>query len=51
MNDVLVSAAPVSGGCGVLEQAHFGLYAPPAISSGVIYNDDLQIREVSVCPK
>lgn len=51
MNDVPVSAAPVSGGCGVLEQAHFGLYAPPAISSGVIYNDDLQIREVSVCPK
>lgn len=50
-DDVLVSSAPVRGGCGVLEQAHFGLYAHPGISSGTIYNDDLTIQEVSVCPK
>ncbi len=50
-DDVLVSSAPVRGGCGVLEQAHFGLYAHPGISSGTVYNDDLTIQEVSVCPK
>ncbi len=50
-NDVLVSAAPVLGGCGNLEQAHFGLYAQPTVNNGTIYNDDLQIREVAVCPK
>ncbi len=46
----LVSTAAVRGGCGVLEQAHFGLYASPGNSSGTIYNDDLTIREVSACP-
>ncbi len=46
----LVSTSKVSGGCGILEQAHFGLYASPTLSSGTIYNDDLSIREVSVCP-
>ncbi|MBX7058621.1 MAG: polysaccharide lyase [Leptospirales bacterium] len=49
-NGVLVSEAPVRGACGVLHQAHFGLYAIPTISSGSIYNDDLTIREVSACP-
>lgn len=49
-NGILVSAAPVSDGCGLLEQAHFGLYAPAELPSGVIYNDDLSITEVSVCP-
>ncbi len=24
---------------------HFGLYAPPSLSSGVVYNDDLVIQE------
>ena len=41
----LVSAAPVTGGNGKLEQAHFGLYAHPGIGSGVVYNDDLLIIE------
>lgn len=48
-DDVLVSEANVSGGCGTLEQAHFGLYAPPSISAGTVYNDDLIIKEVSSC--
>jgi hypothetical protein len=50
-NDQLVSSAPVGNGCGVLEQAHFGLYAYPSLSSGTIYNDDLIIQEVASCPK
>lgn len=50
-DDTLVSSARVSGGCGVLEQAHYGLYASPSISSGSIYNDDLTIKEVAECPK
>lgn len=46
-NGFLVSAAEVSGGRGKLEQAHFGLYASAAIDAGVIYNDELTIREVA----
>jgi hypothetical protein len=49
-DEVLISTSKVSGGCGVLEQAHFGLYASPTLSSGTVYNDDLSIREVSACP-
>lgn len=49
-DEVLLSTSRVSGGCGVLEQAHFGLYASPTLSSGTVYNDDLTIREISVCP-
>jgi hypothetical protein len=49
-DDVLISTAKVSGGCGVLEQAHFGLYASPTLSHGTVYNDDLTIQEVSSCP-
>lgn len=29
-----------------LAQAHFGLYAPPLLSSGTIFNDDLSVAEV-----
>lgn len=50
MDGTLISTANVSGGCGVLEQTHFGLYASPTVSAGAIYNDDLRIEEVSVCP-
>ncbi|XDD43425.1 polysaccharide lyase [Leptospira sp. WS60.C2] len=50
VDGTLVSTANVSGGCGVLEQAHFGLYASPSLSSGSVYNDDLRIEEVNVCP-
>jgi hypothetical protein len=42
----LVSQARVNGGGGVLEQAHFGLYASAALGAGVVYNDGLVIREV-----
>lgn len=31
---------------GGLAQMHFGMYAPPLLSSGVIYNDDLSVSEV-----
>lgn len=43
---VLISHAEVRGGNGYLAQAHFGLYASAAISTGVIYNDKLRIMEV-----
>lgn len=49
-DEVLISSAKVSGGCGVLEQAHFGLYASPNLSNGIVFNDDLSIREVASCP-
>lgn len=29
-----------------LAQAHFGLYAPPELGSGVIFNDDLTVSEI-----
>ncbi|MBL4627769.1 MAG: hypothetical protein JKY00_06990 [Roseicyclus sp.] len=44
----LVSAAPVRRGNGFLTQAHFGMYAPPTITNGVVYNDDLVIVEAAV---
>lgn len=43
---VLVSHARITDMNGTLAQAHFGLYAAPSISRGVIFNDDLIIREV-----
>ena len=43
----LVSTALVNGGNGKLAQAHFGMYAAPEFASGVVYNDDLEIREVA----
>lgn len=48
-NGTLVSAGPLSGGCGLVQQAHFGLYAPPTLTSGAVYNDNLTIREVASC--
>jgi hypothetical protein len=39
----LVARANVSGGHGRLEQAHFGLYAIPSLTSGKVCNDDLTI--------
>ncbi len=44
---VLVSHARITDMNGTLAQAHFGLYAAPSVPSGVIFNDDLIIREVS----
>jgi hypothetical protein len=44
-DDQLVSSAEVKRGNGLLTQAHFGLYAPPSLSNGVMYNDDLIIKE------
>ena len=43
----LVSTALVNGGNGTLAQAHFGMYAAPELASGVVYNDDLEIREAA----
>lgn len=45
MDGRLVSSALVQDGHGVLEQAHFGLYAPPTMSAGVVYNESLMIVE------
>ena len=45
-NGALVSAAPVRRGNGLFTQAHFGLYAPPSMTEGVVYNDDLIIAEI-----
>ena len=39
----LVARAQVSGGKGRLEQAHFGMYAIPTLTSGKVCNDDLTI--------
>jgi hypothetical protein len=33
-----------------LAQLHFGLYAPPSLSSSAVYNDDLLIQEVDTDP-
>lgn len=41
----LVSEGPVLGGHGLMEQAHFGMYADPDCRSGTIWNDDLRIFE------
>lgn len=48
-DDQLVSEAEIGKGraSGLFTQAHFGLYAPPSMSEGVIYNDDLVIKEGS----
>jgi hypothetical protein len=42
----LVSAARVSGGDGSLDQLHFGLYASPALTHGVVRNDDIKVVRV-----
>ena len=40
---VLVARARVSGGHGRLEQAHFGMYAIPSLTTGKVCNDNLRI--------
>lgn len=46
-NEQLVSRADIRRGNGLFTQAHFGLYAPPSLSKGLIYNDDLIIKELN----
>ena len=50
-NNTLMSVAPIDptldrNGGGVLNQAHFGMYTPPTVASGVIYNDALVVSEL-----
>lgn len=45
-NGELVSYAKVKNIKNRIAQAHFGLYCPPQMTSGVVYNDDLTIRTV-----
>ncbi len=42
----LVAHAAVGNISNRLAQAHFGLYSPPWMESGVVYNDDLRIEMV-----
>ncbi len=44
---ILVSKSEIRRGSGLFTQAHFGLYAPPSVKTGVVYNDDLVIRELA----
>lgn len=39
----LMSAARVRGGDGTLDQLHFGLYAPPSLTRGIVRNDDVVV--------
>jgi hypothetical protein len=39
----LMSAARVRSGDGTLDQLHFGLYAPPSLAQGVVWNDDIAV--------
>jgi hypothetical protein len=39
----LMSAAPVRGGDGTLDQLHLGLYAHPSLTSGSVRNDDIAV--------
>jgi hypothetical protein len=50
-NGVLMSAARVRGGDGTLDQLHFGLYAPPSLTSGVVRNDDLAVFRARPKPR
>ncbi len=45
-NDQLVTHANIDNIDNKLSQAHFGLYCPPQMASGVVYNDDLSLKEV-----
>lgn len=45
-NGELVSSASIQDVENKLAQAHFGLYCPPSMASGVVYNDDLKIEMV-----
>ena len=46
----LMSAAPVRGGDGSLDQLHFGLYAHPALTSGSVRNDDIAVFRARRAP-
>lgn len=43
----LVSHANIWNITNKLSQAHFGLYAWPRVKSGIIYNDDLEIKRIN----
>ncbi len=45
-NGTLVSYATINNIDNKLAQAHFGLYCPPQMESGSVYNDDIVIKEV-----
>lgn len=45
-NGTLVSHAAVSNVENQLGQAHFGMYAAPQLTAGVVFNDDLRIEMV-----
>ena len=45
-NGTLVSHANVRNVQNQLGQAHFGMYAPPRVASGMVFNDDLRIEMV-----
>ncbi len=45
-NGVLVSHANVDKSTNQLAQAHFGMYSPPQMVTGMVFNDDLRIQEV-----
>jgi hypothetical protein len=49
-NDELVNVSridpTVGPNGGLLNQMHFGMYGPPTLSSGVIFNDDVKIFEL-----
>jgi hypothetical protein len=42
----LMSASRVRGGDGTLDQMHFGLYASPSVTRGVVHNDDIAVFRV-----
>jgi len=45
-NGELVSHSKIGNITNKLSQAHFGLYCSPQLSTGVVFNDDLLIKEV-----
>ncbi|MBM9576492.1 heparin lyase I family protein [Leptospira sp. 201903070] len=45
-NGTLVSQAKVYCRKKTVSQLHFGLYAPPSVSTGSVFNDDLKIEEI-----
>ncbi|MBM9502347.1 heparin lyase I family protein [Leptospira sp. 201903071] len=45
-NGTLVSQAKVFCRKKTIAQLHFGLYAPPTVPSGSVFNDDLRIEEI-----
>ncbi|QFR38849.1 polysaccharide lyase [Candidatus Gracilibacteria bacterium 28_42_T64] len=45
-NGELVSHANIGNIKNRLAQAHFGMYSPPKMTSGIVYNDDLKIEMV-----